>query len=62
LVLFVASFAIGMGPTPWTVNSEIYPLKVRSIGNSIATMANWAANLIVSFSFLSYVGLVTEVR
>ena len=31
LVFYVAFFAIGMGPIPWTVNSEIYPASVRSI-------------------------------
>jgi hypothetical protein len=50
------------GPVPWTVNSEIFPLKIRSLGNSIATMVNWSANLIVSVTFLSYASLVTPVR
>jgi SP family myo-inositol transporter-like MFS transporter 13 len=37
LVVYVMFFAIGMGPVPWTVNSEIFPLKIRSLGNSIGT-------------------------
>jgi len=34
LVFYVAFFAIGMGPIPWTVNSEIYPASVRSFRHS----------------------------
>jgi len=60
LVLYVAFFAVGLGPIPWAVNSEIYPLKIRSKANSIATMMNWIANLVISMSFLSYIDLVTE--
>eukprot|EP01125_Pyxidicula_operculata_P022995 TRINITY_DN9745_c0_g1_i1.p1 TRINITY_DN9745_c0_g1~~TRINITY_DN9745_c0_g1_i1.p1 ORF type:complete len:487 (-),score=87.85 TRINITY_DN9745_c0_g1_i1:47-1507(-) len=60
LVLYVAFFAIGLGPIPWAVNSEIYPLKVRAVGNSIATTMNWVANLIISMSFLSFVNVVTQ--
>jgi len=60
LVLYVAFFAVGLGPVPWAVNSEIYPLRVRSKANSIATMSNWIANLVISMSFLSYIDLVTE--
>jgi len=49
-----------MGPVPWAVNSEIYPLKIRSVANSLATTVNWGSNLIVSISFLSYANLVTR--
>lgn len=42
-----------MGSVPWTVNSEIYPLRFRGICGGIAATANWVSNLIVSQSFLS---------
>jgi len=60
LVFYVAFFAIGMGPIPWTVNSEIYPLSVRGLANGVATTVNWTSNLIVSVTFLTYIGLVTK--
>ena len=41
VMLYLAFFASGIGPVPWTVNSEIYPLSVRSQANSVATVANW---------------------
>jgi len=60
LALYVAFFAIGLGPVPWTVNSEIYPLQVRSKANSIATTVNWGSNLIVSFTFLTLTTYITK--
>ena len=53
LLLYIAFFSIGMGSTPWTVNSEIYPLRLRSIAVGLATMANWISNFVVSMTFLS---------
>jgi sugar porter (SP) family MFS transporter len=55
LMLYVASFAIGLGPVFWLLISEIYPLNVRSKAMSVATIANWGANLIVAVTFLSIV-------
>jgi MFS family permease len=46
LLMFVASFAISMGPVMWTLLSEIFPNKLR--GLAISIMGFW--NSIVSFS------------
>ncbi|XP_055958154.1 proton myo-inositol cotransporter-like isoform X2 [Patella vulgata] len=58
--LFVTSFAPGLGPMPMTFNSEIYPLWARSTGFSVATAVNWSFNLLVSFTFLSLMQLITK--
>lgn len=60
LVMYIVSFAPGMGPVPWTVNAEIYPNWARSIGCSIATTANWLSNLLVSVSFLHLTQYLTR--
>jgi MFS family permease len=52
LMLFVASFAVSLGPIFWLLNSEIYPLGVRSKAAGVGTMANWVANVGVSLTFL----------
>jgi SP family galactose:H+ symporter-like MFS transporter len=53
LVLYVGAFAIGLGPIFWLIISEIYPLEVRGLGMSIASLANWGFNLLVTLSFLT---------
>ncbi|RVE71275.1 hypothetical protein OJAV_G00050200 [Oryzias javanicus] len=52
LILYLAFFAPGMGPMPWTVNSEIYPLWARSTGNACSAGVNWIFNVVVSLTFL----------
>jgi MFS family permease len=58
LLVFIASFAVGLGPVFWLMISEIYPLGVRSRAMSIATIANWAANFLVSYYFLQLVDII----
>jgi SP family galactose:H+ symporter-like MFS transporter len=55
LMLYVASFAIGLGPVFWLLISEIYPLRVRGLAMSMASEANWGSNLIIALTFLTLV-------
>jgi SP family galactose:H+ symporter-like MFS transporter len=56
LAIYIGSFAIGLGPAFWLLISEIYPQRVRGAAMSIATVANWALNLVVALTFLTLVG------
>ena len=58
LALYVGSFAIGLGPVFWLLISEIYPLKIRGLAMSIASIANWGSNLIVALTFLTLIQVV----
>ena len=52
---YVASFAISLGPIFWLLIAEIYPLRIRGIAEGAAAGTNWAANLLVSLTFLTLV-------
>lgn len=52
LLKFFILYFSGMGPMPWTVNSEIYPLWARSTGNACSSGINWIFNVLVSLTFL----------
>ena len=53
---FVGFFAIGLGPVFWLLIAEIFPLAQRGRAMSLATVANWGFNLVVSATFLNLVG------
>ncbi len=55
LAAYVAFFAVGLGPIFWLLIAEIFPLAVRARAMSIATIANWGFNLLVTISFLGLV-------
>jgi sugar porter (SP) family MFS transporter len=52
LMLFTASFAIGLGSVSWLINSEIFPMEIRGRAVGITTLFNWISNYLVSSSFL----------
>jgi len=53
LMVYVGSFAVGLGPVFWLVLSEIYPLRIRGRAMSVGTVTNWGGNLVVAVSFLT---------
>ena len=53
LMVYVGTFALGLGPVFWLLIAEIYPLTVRARAMSVATVANWGANLLVAVTFLT---------
>ena len=58
LLIYTGSFAIGLGPVFWLLIAEIYPLRIRGAAMSVASMANWAANFVVTISFLTLLSAI----
>ncbi|KAM0276878.1 hypothetical protein ACHAQH_006296 [Verticillium albo-atrum] len=58
IMIYVAAYAIGLGNVPW-MQSELFPLAVRSIGSGVATSTNWAANFVVGLTFLPLMDVLT---
>ncbi|HQK36812.1 MAG TPA: sugar porter family MFS transporter, partial [Bacteroidales bacterium] len=57
--VYIAFFAISLGPLGWLIISEIFPLSVRGIGSSIGALSNWLFNGIVAFTFFKIVKALT---
>jgi sugar porter (SP) family MFS transporter len=53
LVVYIASFAVGLGPVFWLMISEIFPLEIRGPAMAVCTIVNWTFNFVVSFTFLT---------
>jgi sugar porter (SP) family MFS transporter len=60
LIVYIASFAVGLGPVFWLMISEIFPLSVRSPAMSLSTVGNWSSNFLVSSFFLTLVGAISR--
>jgi SP family galactose:H+ symporter-like MFS transporter len=58
LMTYVGFFAIGLGPVFWLLIAEIYPQEVRGLAMSVATLTNWATNLLVALTFLTLVDAI----
>jgi len=51
VLIYIASFALSVGPVTWVILSEIFPTKIRGRAMGIATICLWIANSIVSQTF-----------
>lgn len=58
MLFYIACFAFSLGPIMWLMISEIYPLRVRGLGSSLATAANWGSNMVVAYTFLTFINFL----
>ncbi|MFG3108752.1 MFS transporter [Streptomyces tendae] len=58
MVVYVASFAVGLGPVFWILAAELFPPEVRARGGAMCALVNWAANFVVGQMFLPTADLV----
>jgi sugar porter (SP) family MFS transporter len=50
-LLYIAFFAMTLGPIVWVVIAEIFPTRIRGRAMAIATVALWLADFAVSLTF-----------
>ncbi|KAK4789399.1 hypothetical protein SAY86_020718 [Trapa natans] len=51
LLLYVGCYQVSFGPIGWLMISEVFPLRLRGRGLSIAVLVNFGANALVTFAF-----------
>ncbi len=51
LTVYIAFFSATWGPVMWVMIGEVFPLNIRGLGNSFASVINWSANMVVSLTF-----------
>ncbi|KAG8061559.1 hypothetical protein GUJ93_ZPchr0003g16634 [Zizania palustris] len=51
LLLYVGSYQVSFGPISWLMVSEIFPLRTRGRGISLAVLTNFGSNALVTFAF-----------
>lgn len=57
LLAYVAAYSFSFGPVTWLLLSEIFPAAIKGRAMSVSTSVNWAANLVMSATFLRAIQL-----
>lgn len=60
LVLYLICFAPGLGPIPYVVTAEIFPLWARATGIACTMCTGYVLNLLLSMTFLDGSRLLTK--
>jgi sugar porter (SP) family MFS transporter len=55
LLVYIACYSLSISPLFWLMTAELFPNRLRGIGASTATVANWSANLLITLTFLTAV-------
>lgn len=55
MMTVVCAFSVGFGPMTWLLLSEIFPAAIRGRAFAFTNCFNWAANLLVTFTFLDLI-------
>ncbi|XP_041098557.1 solute carrier family 2, facilitated glucose transporter member 8 isoform X3 [Polyodon spathula] len=58
--MFIAGFALGWGPIPWLVMSEIFPAKARGFASGACVLTNWGSAFIITKEFHDLLNLLTN--
>nr|XP_051711092.1 solute carrier family 2, facilitated glucose transporter member 8 isoform X4 [Oryctolagus cuniculus] len=53
LLLTLSGFAVGWGPIPWLLMSEIFPLHVKGVATGVCVLTNWLMAFLVTKEFSS---------
>ncbi|XP_048414718.1 solute carrier family 2, facilitated glucose transporter member 8 isoform X2 [Stegostoma tigrinum] len=60
LLLAISGFALGCGPIPWLVMSEIFPVRARGIASGACVLTNWSTAFLVTKEFHDLVENITQ--
>ncbi|XP_054895629.1 solute carrier family 2, facilitated glucose transporter member 8 [Poeciliopsis prolifica] len=60
MAVFIAGFAIGWGPIPWLIMSEVIPIRVRGFAGAVVVLSNWGMAFVVTKTFQDMMYLLTS--
>ncbi|XP_014912343.1 solute carrier family 2, facilitated glucose transporter member 8 [Poecilia latipinna] len=60
MAVFIAGFAIGWGPIPWLIMSEVIPIRVRGFAGAAVVLSNWGMAFVVTKTFQDMMNLLTS--
>ncbi|RZC80494.1 hypothetical protein C5167_043069 [Papaver somniferum] len=61
LAMYIVFYSLGIGTIPWIINSEIYPIKYRTICLVMINVVYWCSKIIVQDFFFDSLGCYLSV-
>ncbi|XP_066153931.1 solute carrier family 2, facilitated glucose transporter member 8-like [Euwallacea fornicatus] len=49
--IFMAGFAVGIGPIPWVLLIELFTAEIKGIASGVVAMTGWISAMVVTFSY-----------
>lgn len=59
IMIYIASYSVGIGPVTPLIVAEIFPLSVRSYASTFTGCIGWVVNFLVALTFLDLTDLLT---
>merc|ERR1712048_370839 len=60
ICVYIVGFSLGMGPIPWLILGEIFPIEIRSSAASLAVVTGWSFAFLVTLFFKPMVELISK--
>jgi len=58
LIVYIACYSMSISPLFWLMSAEAFPTRLRALGASWCTVANWSANLLVTVTYLTMISSI----
>jgi len=62
MLVYIAFFAISLGPLGWVLITEVFPTRVRGLGSSIGSLSNWGFNTLVVWTFFKMANAIGNAK
>lgn len=60
LCVFIIAYSLGLGPIPWVISGEIFPMEIKSIMSSTAGTLNWFLAFLLTKFYLQICDIIGE--
>ena len=51
VIIYIIGFAVGPGPVPWIITTELFTQEARPAATQLSCGANWTANFVIGILF-----------
>ena len=57
IISFIVFFSLGLGPIPWLIMGELFPIRVKGFSSILISALNWFCAFLIISLFYNYINL-----